>query len=403
MNTKKPIFNILHLWLLIPAIPFYAQVLLHAKNIPKEDDYDAIMGFLVKWHESSGWDRITLLFSQHNEHRILHSRIIYVLYDWICGGVNFRNLIIIGDLQLLGVGIIASYFCLKYLGKHREAIAAVWMIVLFDGQTYENANWAMTAIQNYGIIFLFLLSLFLYDRNSWWPGAMIQAIMIFSSGSGVLASGVITLFCFRRSRPALIASGIITLILSPAYFFGYRAPSNLPGQFPIDPTKAIDFFIQEVGAYWSFEYAFYIGFFLLVALLQFFPRKAIKENWLWICILLFVLGSMGTIAVFRGSAIGAKYQQSRYLMYPEMLTAILVLFISRVREGKNYGRLIMAAMLILLLRNYALGYKPANESAETSAWYLEVRKYSYPWNKAHADSISVKACEIGIYCIEDER
>lgn len=400
-QTRLSVFNV---WLLIPAVPFYAEVLLNARNIPHEDDYDAVLGWIIKWKYAEGWDKLWLLFSQHNEHRIFHSRIIYLLQYFIEGGVNFRSLIIIGDLQLLAIGILCCYFIFKYIPKYKKIVAAIWMLILFDGNTYEAADWAMASIQNYGIIMLFLLSLFFYDRKLWWLGAVIQCIMIFSSGSGLLGSLIISAFTFSKSKKSFFVSAGVTLIFGPLYFLNYQQPEiPIPGQFPIDSNKAIDFFIQQAGAHLSFTYSFVCGIVVLGGILWAFPwRSSCKINTL-MCIAVFVIGSMGTIAIFRGSTVGAQFQTSRYLIYPEMLTAILIAFWAVKLQLHKRLLPISIGVLVFSIWIYSVNYKYGKAGFERIAARCDYYRYWYPWNKAHADSIAVKACDMGIYCIEDNR
>lgn len=430
---KKSILKFRHIWLLIPAVPFFAQVLLSARNVPKEDDYDAILGWLINFKQSTFEGKELMMFDQNNEHRILFSHIIYLLYDFVCGGINFRNLIIIGDLQLLGCAIILCYFSLKYLGPFKEWIAFIWMIVLFDGCGYENANWAMAAIQNYGVVFLFLLSLFFYERNLWPVAVIVQAVLIFSNGNGIIGAIALSAFAIQRSKidgfksrrldNAWSFSCVVTILFGYVYFQDYITPLPLPGQFPISVSKAIDFFIQNVGTYWSFECAFIFGFLLLIALLNVYPYRNVKSNFIWISILLFVFGSMIAVAVFRGSITGAKYEQSRYLIYPEIITAMIVLFMSNKLRKNPRGYVVMIFATVLVLRNYALNYQQDNEKEFDSQWTLEVRKYQYHHSHGpiidlatfridsaskhadslHCDKIIRDAEEMGIYSLDDGR
>src|SRR4051812_42559084 len=90
----------------IPAIVYFAIVCQYAVNIPSQDDYGATLDFLCQYKLAHGTDKIWLLFSQHNEHRILSSRIVYVLYNQLSGTINFRHIIILANLQLLLVFVV---------------------------------------------------------------------------------------------------------------------------------------------------------------------------------------------------------------------------------------------------------------------------------------------------------
>ena len=68
------------LLILAPILIHLYYVCHYAVNIPLMDDYDAVLGFLNDFKKSGTADRVVLLFSQHNEHRILSSNLFYAAY-----------------------------------------------------------------------------------------------------------------------------------------------------------------------------------------------------------------------------------------------------------------------------------------------------------------------------------
>src|ERR1017187_10328490 len=111
-NLEKYIF------LFLPATVYFYIVNKYAVNIPSQDDYAAILDFLCHYKRAHGIDKFFMLFVQHGEHRILSSRIVYVLYDSIFGNINFRNIIFIGNAQLLFAYSILIIFIKKCLAKY---------------------------------------------------------------------------------------------------------------------------------------------------------------------------------------------------------------------------------------------------------------------------------------------
>lgn len=97
-------------WIFLPAVPYFVVVLQNAPNVPIMDDYDAILAFLNNWRGADLMGKLSLLFQQYNEHRLLHSRIVYVLYYSLFGNVDFRNLILLADLQLVIIASVSVYF-----------------------------------------------------------------------------------------------------------------------------------------------------------------------------------------------------------------------------------------------------------------------------------------------------
>src|ERR1700733_10336490 len=85
----------------LPAIIYFKVVDAHAVSSPILDDYDMVLNYLVRFKEATFWNRMFMLFEQANEHRMFHSRLIYILYYWITGSVDFRSLIFLGNAQLV--------------------------------------------------------------------------------------------------------------------------------------------------------------------------------------------------------------------------------------------------------------------------------------------------------------
>lgn len=319
---KKP--DLTSLWIFLPALFFYAQVLKNATNIPITDDYEAILQWLHDFNHSHGWHRLLLLFRQHNEHRILHSRVVYLLYYWVTGGINFRNLIIIGDLQLVVIAWISAYFIRQTGIRYWQWAACVWMFCLFDLNTYESASIAMYGMQNYGVIMLFFLGLYFYDRQRPVVAAIFQFVLIFSSGNGQIGSLMLCGYTFfaGRSRAICWITGFAATAL---YYVGYHRVAT-PGAIPWNLSTAITFFVRNVGAYVDFDASALYGLLILGLLIWIFPYRTFRQHLPLTCIAGFALSSIGAAAVMRSCFTWAQFQASRYLIYPQILAGCILIF-----------------------------------------------------------------------------
>src|ERR1700743_859724 len=117
-------------WIFIPAFLYFRIVDHYAVNIPWSDDYDAILGFLLEFRKAPFGEKIGLLFSQHNEHRILSSRLVYITWQALFGRINFRYLTFIGDTQLLVAFFISIYFIRRCIPRYWSIVAFVWGLCL---------------------------------------------------------------------------------------------------------------------------------------------------------------------------------------------------------------------------------------------------------------------------------
>src|SRR5882757_10193473 len=114
-------------WLFIPALIFYYIVFKNLTNIPTMDDYDIILDFLNKYTQADWSTRIDMIFRQYGEHRLVPSKLLYIGYYYLTGGVNFKIIGLIGDLQLLFMSFVSIYFIKKHIPEYWRFISFMWM------------------------------------------------------------------------------------------------------------------------------------------------------------------------------------------------------------------------------------------------------------------------------------
>ena len=115
----------------------------YAVDIPDWDDYDAVLGFLSDFQlAKSGAEKIMLLFSQHNEHRIAIDRIISLFDFWLFGKINFYHLIFIGNFFL----VVFGYFLFTFFQTRIKEVTGLLLVLyslpipllIFNMESYEN-------------------------------------------------------------------------------------------------------------------------------------------------------------------------------------------------------------------------------------------------------------------------
>ena len=108
------------LWLLgiIPLGVYFFILWKYSQNIPHWDDY-AIINFVNKFHATDDFfEKIKLIFAQHNEHRIAFTRVIALIITQIHGSLNFQWMIVFGNLALVGILIVL----VKFLKRNQLSI-----------------------------------------------------------------------------------------------------------------------------------------------------------------------------------------------------------------------------------------------------------------------------------------
>ncbi|PMD99502.1 hypothetical protein BWI97_00675 [Siphonobacter sp. BAB-5405] len=135
--------------LLLPVSIYFLWVIRFAVNVPQLDDFHAILAStqLIREaptiKEAFGWS-----IALHNEHRIGYTRWVS-LVAYACGPINFRSIILWGNLALLGI------LGLFYRSFQSTALPLFYFLpvpfLLFQLQYFENTFFAMAALQNLGV------------------------------------------------------------------------------------------------------------------------------------------------------------------------------------------------------------------------------------------------------------
>jgi len=315
----------------------YTVLLIYAENIPIGDDYYDVFRFLYRYeHAASVKEKLLALYAQHNEHRTTLSRIVYLaMYD-LSGTINFRELILIGDLSTLGIIILLAK---QYKNqKHAIAICAFIATFILNLQSWQSMLWAMTALSSYSVIF-FMLACFTSlttNKTAWVFFAMLFAVCAsLSMGNGLLA-WPLGLLCIFLSKPSnrnlhvalwLLASAVFIFI----YLYGYttspamQAPSQLQFTNLLNAAKWVLVFL---GSSWAFESlnittAMTAGV-LLVTAASFLSIRLIRTGPAVVCFMAFIIGSAAITAYSRSIAGPEAALHSRYKIYSIYLSCLVL-------------------------------------------------------------------------------
>ncbi len=224
------------LTLLIPVGIFFWVWDYYAINIPKWDDH-ALKAFLLEYLQAPDFSgKIQALFRQHNEHRITLTRFIALLDFEFFGALNFKRLMLYGNIILLGM-IALWWVLLRNNKKPFYALIPVpfiWLTLCH----YENMYWGMAAVQNFGVVVLSVWALYCCVSRRRGPfilSLVLAALACLTSGNGllVLPIGAVLLLLAPRWRRLIVwlgvSAGYITI-----YFIGFhRSPANPDTHFSV--------------------------------------------------------------------------------------------------------------------------------------------------------------------------
>jgi hypothetical protein len=237
----------------IPILLYYVSIFIKSVNIPQWDDYIAILGFANNFLSNSH-NKFALLFSQHNEHRILFCRVSTLLLYFLSGKIDFKILTLIGNLSILAFTAVLLSSTVFATHKMKPLYFVPVVFILFQPQYYENSLLTMASLSGLPVIFFAFLTLYCLGAGSIknFIFSLVAAILTtFTNGNGmfVFLSGLIILYFYKRYKEGAvwILVGLMTVC---AYFIGYTRPPLHPSPMGIVnyPTEAIKYFFYFIGS-----------------------------------------------------------------------------------------------------------------------------------------------------------
>jgi hypothetical protein len=238
------------LTLLIPVVLYFWVWEYYALNIPKWDDH-ALKAFLVEYLQAENWsDKLYALFRQHNEHRITFTRFIALLDYSLFGELNYKRLMLFGNLLLLGVPVL-WWVLLHFNQKPLYTLIPVPFIWLTLSH-YENMYWGMASVQNFGVVTLALWTFYLCvsrQRGPFIISIILAGLALLTSGNGllVLPVGAVLLFLAPRWKRLIVWLLISGLYLT-AYFYHFEKSPATPGS-EFGPGVFLKGFMYFLGSF----------------------------------------------------------------------------------------------------------------------------------------------------------
>jgi hypothetical protein len=323
---------------LIPIVVFFGMIWKYALNIPFWDDYDAVLLFLVKYSDTSTFfEKFKLVFSQHNEHRIVFNRLVTLGQFYLNGTVDFRHLIFIGNIGLIGVlGVL--YHSLK-VKKHKLLFLVPIAFLLFQPQYWENINWAMASLQNFYVIFFAFLSLLLVSKKgkgSLFGGLLFAILATFTQGNGMFVFPVgLGILLYQRRYKALPAWVLATLMCLLFYFNDYIQPAQHPSitEALYHPVRTLHYFFSFIGSSLGFNNSssLLIGMGVTAYFFAITVKKYFKRNTLVYGLFCFLFISAAAAAATRSGfgieqAFASRYSIVSILFYILIYMSLIEIF-----------------------------------------------------------------------------
>jgi len=379
-----------YLWLL-PILYGIIFVAIYGVNVIFWDEWDLVR--LYDYFEQNGWFNISsikMLFSQHNEHRILFPRLIMLISHKL---THFNVKICMFITQMMVIAVYGT--CIRYFKKQREICTGssddfvmILFVLLsgiacFSSTQYENFLWGFQVTFYMGI-FAAVMSIYyfytyiLYNSEKYVILSLVFGfIASFSCLQGLavwLVIIILAIICLISGNKSIIKKIIPYILIGLVCFFLYFYKWKLPAYRPITKMFLLltEFFLSSLGSMYTGVYSrltvLFGGITVLfsgILLLLIFNRKLIKETLFPVGLIGFSYAGLFLISVGRaGLGIGwsnaSRYRSLSILSYIGIVMIIYQLFILKNKNEKIItfakikitGRvfvLIMAVLTILLL------------------------------------------------------
>ncbi|WP_375447534.1 hypothetical protein [uncultured Fibrella sp.] len=169
------------------ATGFYVAIVRYAINVPQVDDFlyiDSIRRITTAGTPFS--EVIRLLVEQHNDHRILLSRLLVLADYWVEGQVNYRTLALIGSISIAGV-VWQVYRLFRQAGLSSWLLLPV-ALLLFQPSYQEDVWWVLCLLQHTLTLWLMVIvfRLLIRPETSAQVGALaLGGLVLYSNSNGL--------------------------------------------------------------------------------------------------------------------------------------------------------------------------------------------------------------------------
>lgn len=346
----------------VPGIVFYAILLTHLLDLPLQDDYVAVLGFLVRMRALESGKVSYFFMAQHNGYKLLFEQSIVWLQYSIWGHVDFRVLCAIGNSFVLLLAVVLWKMFLPgeedLALRLKRFIPVAWL--LFQLQYIETLNWAMASLVNLPVLVFSFSSIFLLTRKT--VGALLGSLLfligaVASSGNGLLLIpiGALILATARRFRELAgwlaVACGCIAIY---AYHYNSISSPGVPHHF--NPLFLLGFLgnALEIPVNNGFLVLGVLvcplfGLFLCIAFSR-VARRQLKMNEAAFYCVIFIFTTAVAVTGMRSEMGFRQSLSSRYGMY----SVLLLIFLWFVVAGEDSRTPRRKAMLPIAISATAL-------------------------------------------------
>lgn len=345
-----------------------------ALDVPIGDEWEAFSE-----RNSLGGFNLSWILSQHNEHRIIPTKIqVWLNYWWNNFDVRTQ---ICQNFLIFTVVVLVFVLVLHRLRSVSLPLLLMSSVFLFSTRPSENHAWGFQSQFHFVLLFSIAACGVLFQqhltRAQVLVGSSLALLAIYSFSSGVpmvlAMGGVFAAFLFYRVfalhedkkllRSLLVFGGMIIAGLAVYFSFGYHKVEGHPAYTLPTDSFFWAYYLRLIANGFggsgnsSWEGGVFLGITLLpIAFLlrrQLQSKKIVLDFWLLASLCSIVLGSLGAIAMGRAGFGLAQARSSRYAEFSSFLVPIAIVSWAAVINTRTlYSRIFLGLLLFLFLHLY---------------------------------------------------
>jgi hypothetical protein len=362
--------------------------------------------------------KLSLLFTHLNEHLFVLSRSIFILVYFVFGAIDFKILVLIGNLALLGL----LFFAYKTLPEKQEKIFLLIPVALLLFQLKQNwvfLIWAMEALAAlYALCFAGLSFYFLGKKSTkyfWWA-LFFALISLLTHGSGVailLVGGALLLIQKRFSMASIWIFGALPVLV--IYFNKLHFISDSPMTVLSlnDLARIGRFFISFIGAMASYDNQtslFTLGAFIICYFIFLVFKKYYKTNIAVFGFMVYLIFMAAMVALSRSGVEENLVFSNRYKIFS--LTMVMLVYISAVDlfyPSTSRRWVFLAGMILVMGFMFLVSYGGGREKLEFARHsqlyrinqWLDKNYSLYDKGESRTNMVMTKALIGGFYKVPD--
>ena len=358
--------------LLPPAIYFYF-VYFYSLNLPFADDFTNLSQTISIFQSTNFNEALSIFFALENGHRVAFTRFVYVLSYALFGEIDFRILILIGNIPLA----LLLFLFLRTLKVSRSNLLYFIpvSILLFQLQFWKNMTWAASALQHQYILLFTGLTFYLLGRKSnpgLYSAFFFAVLSVFTHGGGwvtIFLGWIILLIQKRYQKGSIWAGGV--LLLGFFYFKNFHSNTNVfSGIQSLEGFKNfLMFYSAFLGSSLSLDkmyiaagFGVILSFYLCYLTWDKYFEKNIKVFMFMVYIFLNAI----LVAMARSGLAVENVFAPRYKIVSVILIVLVYMSLAeRFSPVTKKWRKFVAIGIIFAATSYFLSFKPGKDNLET--------------------------------------